>query len=59
MLNVVRGLIEAGYSVMLFNREMSNIETMKKLYVMESNDISYSMIRSGISEDNKIALKRI
>jgi replicative DNA helicase len=52
MLNVVRGLIEQGYSVMLFNREMSNIETMKKLYVMESNDISYSMIRSGISEDD-------
>lgn len=59
MLNVVRGLIEQGYSVMLFNREMSNIETMKKLYVMESNDISYSMIRSGISEDRKIALNSV
>ena len=59
MLNVVRGLIEQGYSVMLFNREMSNIETMKKLYVMESNDISYSMIRSGISEDKKIALNSV
>ena len=59
MLNVVRGLIEQGYSVMLFNREMSNIETMKKLYVMESNDISYSMIRSGISEDKQIALNSV
>lgn len=59
MLNVVRGLIEQGYSVMLFNREMSNIETMKKLYVMESNDISYSMIRSGISKDRKIALNSV
>ena len=59
MLNVVRGLIEQGYSVMLFNSEMSNIETMKKLYVMESNDISYSMIRSGISEDKKIALNSV
>ena len=59
MLNVVRGLIEQGYNVMLFNREMSNIETMKKLYVMESNDISYSMIRSGISEDKKIALNSV
>jgi replicative DNA helicase len=59
MLNVVRGLIEQGYNVMLFNREMSNIETMKKLYVMESNDISYSMIRSGISEDKQIALNSV
>ena len=59
MLNVVRGLIEQGYNVMLFNREMSNIETMKKLYVMESNDISYSMIRSGISDDKKPALSSV
>ena len=54
MLNIVRGLIEQGYNVMLFNREMSNVETMKKLYVMESRDITYTMIRSGITDENKI-----
>jgi replicative DNA helicase len=59
MLNIVRGLIEQGYNVMLFNREMSNIETMKKLYVMESRDITYSMIRSGITEDKKFALNSV
>ena len=59
MLNIVRGLIEQGYNVMLFNREMSNVETMKKLYVMESRDITYSMIRSGITDDKKPALTNV
>ena len=59
MLNIVRGLIEQGYNVMLFNREMSNVETMKKLYVMESRDITYSMIRSGITDDKKPALTSV
>jgi len=54
MLNIVRGLIEQGYNVMLFNREMSNIETMKKLYVMESADLTYTMIRSGIKDESKL-----
>ena len=59
MLNIVRGLIDQGYNVMLFNREMSNVETMKKLYVMESRDITYSMIRSGITDDKKPALTSV
>ena len=60
MLNIVRGLIEQGYSVMLFNREMSNVETMKKLFVMESQDLTYSMIRAGITDEKKqIALESV
>ena len=60
MLNIVRGLIEQGYSVMLFNREMSNVETMKKLFVMESSDLTYSMIRSGITDEKKqLALESV
>ena len=31
VINMVRGLIEQGYHVMLFNREMSNTEMLKKI----------------------------
>ena len=38
-INIVRSLITQGYKVMLFNREMSNEEVMKKIIIMESKDI--------------------
>ncbi|MAH44534.1 hypothetical protein CMI37_01820 [Candidatus Pacearchaeota archaeon] len=47
IVNVIRCLIEQDYKVMLFNREMSNAETMKKLIVMESNGMSYDSVRRG------------
>ena len=51
-INIVRSLIAQGYKVMLFNREMSNEEVMKKIIVMESKDIEYTTIRkSELSED--------
>ena len=40
VINIVRGLIEQGYRVMLFNREMSNTEMLKKMVVMDSNSRS-------------------
>ena len=51
-INIVRSLIAQGYKVMLFNREMSNEEVMKKIIVMESKDIEYTTIRkSELDED--------
>ena len=46
MLNIVRNLVYGGYKVLVFNREMSNVEMMKKLIVMESDFISYGTLRS-------------
>ena len=46
-INIVRSLIAQGYKVMLFNREMSNEEVMKKIIIMESDDIEYSKIRKN------------
>ena len=46
-INIVRSLIAQGYKVMLFNREMSNEEVMKKIIIMESKDIEYSKIRKN------------
>ena len=47
IVNVVRCLIEQNYKVMMFNREMTNVETMKKMVVMESNGLSYGAVRKG------------
>ena len=53
MVNIVASLINNGYKVALFNRELPNIEVIKKLICLESQKLSYSLIRQGIhSEDS-------
>ena len=54
VINIVKGLIDQGYRVMLFNREMSNTEMLKKMVVMESKALKYGDIRrNDLSETNK------
>jgi len=54
VINIIRGLVEQGYRVMLFNREMSNTEMLKKMVVMESTSLKYGDIRrNDLSEGNK------
>ena len=52
VINMIRGLIKQGYHVMLFNREMSNTEMLKKMVVMESKDLQYTDIRRNELNDN-------
>ena len=52
MLNVVRNLIHSGYKVLVMNREMSNVEMMKKLIVLEAEHLSYEKIRMGVLDEN-------
>ena len=47
VVNIVRSLIEQGNKVLVFNREMSNPEMIRKLIVMEGNKLSYSKVRKG------------
>lgn len=47
VINIARRLIEQGYKVCLFNREMSNTEMFKKIIVMEHEELSYSSIRKS------------
>ena len=54
-INIVRSLIQQGYKVMLFNREMSNEEVMKKIFIMESPDIKYGSIRKNKLTEEEIA----
>ena len=45
--NIARQLVLSGKRVVMFNREMPNIEMMKKFIAMESDTISYRGLRSG------------
>ena len=44
-INLVKNFIDQGLKVLCINREMTNIEMMKKLIVLESGSLSYSDIR--------------
>ena len=60
VINIIRGLIEQGYRVMLFNREMSNTEMLKKMVVMESSSLKYGDIRrNDLSENNKVEFESV
>ena len=55
MLNILRNCIHNGLRVMLINREMTNIEMLKKLIALESGDISYGVIRRGVYDTVTLA----
>tara|TARA_Y100000593_G_scaffold42888_2_gene82110 strand:- start:4172 stop:5506 length:1335 start_codon:yes stop_codon:yes gene_type:complete len=51
MLNMVKACIDQGLKVLVFNREMTNIEMLKKLIVLESSKLSYLDVRLGYVGD--------
>jgi len=54
VINMIQGLLKQGFNVMLFNREMSNTEMLKKMVVMESKSLEYANIRrNDLSETDK------
>ena len=53
-INIVNSLLNRGYNVLVFNREMSNVEMMKKLIILESNSLSYHNMRMGTFSDKDI-----
>jgi len=52
MINIVKNLIDHGKKVIVFNREMTNVEMMKKIFVLEAGDISYRRLRMMQLSDN-------
>jgi replicative DNA helicase len=46
-INLIKRLIESNKKIILFNREMTNAEMLKKLIALESGRLSYGMIRRG------------
>ena len=51
MINMVKSCVDNGYKVLVFNREMTNQEMLKKILVLESNNLSYLNVRKGIITD--------
>lgn len=51
MLNMVKACIDQGLKVIVFNREMTNVEMLKKLIVLESEKLSYLDVRLGYVGD--------
>jgi len=58
-INIVRSLLNQGYRVMVFNREMSNVEMIKKFMIMESSDLKYEDLRVGDIEEGRMQLIEI
>ena len=54
--NLVSSLLKEGNKVMLFNREMSNSEMMKKFIVMESDTITYADLRIADINEGRMEL---
>tara|TARA_R110002096_G_scaffold290901_2_gene485120 strand:- start:129 stop:1439 length:1311 start_codon:yes stop_codon:yes gene_type:complete len=50
VVNLLKNFIDQGLKVALFNREMTNIEMIKKIIALESGNLSYGMIRQGIHD---------
>ena len=48
LLNLLSNVLASKRKVMLFNRELTNVEVLKKLIALESGRLSYSMIRQGM-----------
>jgi len=53
--NIIKRLIDSGKRVMIFNREMTNVEMLKKLLVLESQELSYGLVRRGVFDMHSIA----
>ena len=56
MINVLKSLIEQGLKVMLFNREMSNTEMIKKMCVLEDSQLLYANVRRNDFSDGSDVL---
>ena len=48
LLNLLSNILASKRKVLLFNRELTNVEVLKKLLALESGRLSYAMIRQGI-----------
>ena len=48
LLNLLSNILASKRKVLLFNRELTNVEVLKKLLALESGRLSYAMIRQGM-----------
>ena len=56
LLNLLSTMLDQGYKVILFNRELPNTEVIKKLICLESGKLSYGMMRKAVFSKSEIEL---
>mgnify|MGYP003147034557 CR=1 FL=1 len=54
LLNLLSNILSQKRKVMLFNRELTNVEVLKKLLALESGRLSYAMIRQGMYDTKQL-----
>jgi replicative DNA helicase len=56
MINMLSKVLEQGYKAMFFSRELPNSELMKKIICLESEQLSYGMVRKNVFSDESLKL---
>ena len=56
LVNLLSKALEQGQKAMFFSRELPNSELMKKIICLESEQLSYSMVRKNIFTDQTLQL---
>ena len=54
LLNLLSSMLDQGYKVVLFNRELPNTEVIKKLICLESGNLSYGMMRKAVFSKSEL-----
>ena len=54
LLNILSNVLANKRKVMLFNRELTNVEVLKKLIALESGKLAYGIIRQGIYDEKHL-----
>ena len=54
LLNLLSSMLNKGFKVVLFNRELPNTEVIKKLICLESGEFSYGMMRKAVFSPSEL-----
>ena len=56
LINMLANVLDAGYKAMFFSRELPNSELLKKIICLESQELSYSMVRKNVFTENDLKI---
>ena len=54
MINMLANVLEQGYKAIFFSRELPNSELVKKIVCLESQQLSYGMVRKNIFSEDEL-----
>ena len=54
LINMLANVLEKGYRAVFFSRELPNSELLKKIICLESQELSYSMVRKNVFTDDDL-----